>query len=110
MARRLRIPFRFIPIPTVIFEEWINKISYSELKCYAFISRQTYGLSKPRHLIYISQFVQFTGLSRATVKRALAGLLNKHLIRVTGSPRKPRQYEILMPHDIQIERLSIVSH
>lgn len=112
MARRLRIPFRFIPIPAVIFEEWLpsGRMSLNELQCYAFICRQTYGLSKPPRVLMTSQFVKHTGLSRRTVQRSISRLIDKHLVRVTGSPRKPRLYEVLMPHDIQIQRATMLAH
>jgi hypothetical protein len=51
--------------------------------------------------IGISQLVDLTHIPRRSVDRALASLKSRGLLKVTGSVKKPRLYEVLMPKTMQ---------
>lgn len=104
--RRHRIPFRFVPIPSIFCEDWLAgadcPLSLNDVKCYLFVCKQLYGLFTPKPIIAVCQFEEYTGLSRRTVQRSLATLVRLHLIRVTGPIKRPRKYELLMPRAFEI--------
>ena len=80
------------PVPDVIFDELLMKLDNCELRVLMYIIRRTFGFKKASDNIAISQMVEGitkrdgtildrgTGLSRASVKRALRGLLEKNII------------------------------
>ena len=110
--RPKRLPFRFIPIPAIVFEEWLQSgktWSQNEILVLGFIVRQLYGLSKPREHIALREFAEFSGLSVRTVSRMLASLQKRGVIRVTGSVKRPRKYEILMARSIEFGKDNILS-
>lgn len=87
-------------------DDWLHELTPPEFVVYACVMRKTWGFSKYEDAIAISQIVEMSGLSRATVKRAQAMLIEKGLLSVRGSRKRPRIYEGLMPRKLKSGRLA----
>ena len=80
-------------IPNVILDEWMTHLSGSEFKVVMYVARRTYGFGKVGDDISIDQIAEGikkadgsrldkgTGLSRASVIRAVASLKNKKVLK-----------------------------
>lgn len=90
-----RVPFRFVPTPTILIDEWLAELDGSEIKVYLAINRKTWGFRKSSDQIAIEQLVQMTGLSESTVKRCTKLLKIRGLLAISGSARHAKVYEIL---------------
>lgn len=103
MKRRGGIPFCFTPLPHTVMDGWLRELSPPEFVVYCCVMRKTWGFNKYEDAIAISQIVEMSGLSRATVKRAQIVLIEKGLLSVRGSCKRPRLYEGLMPRKVKSE-------
>src|SRR5262249_19631067 len=93
-------------IPDVILDSWIAELSGGEFKVLLYIARRTYGFGKERDGISLTQMAQGitrrdgtvldrgTGLSRASVARALKALEDRGIIvRQTTPSENGREFE-----------------
>lgn len=78
-------------------EDWLREMSANEFVVYACVMRKTWGFGKFEDAIAISQIVEMSGLSRTPIDRALDSLEKRGLLKVSGSIKRPRVYEPLMP-------------
>ena len=76
-------------VPNVLFDMYLPKLSFSELKILLYIIRQTYGWKlkngkrKQRDRISYTLFNQKTGLSRRILSETIQSLIDKELIILT---------------------------
>lgn len=77
-------------VPNVLFDQYLPKLTESELKLLLVVIRQTYGWidkrtggRKTRDRISHGQFIQKTGLSRRVISKALKSLADIGLIKIT---------------------------
>lgn len=85
-ARRTDTRYAGTAIPRAFVDRWLHRLAASEIKCYLYIARRTWGFHKHENAISLRQFSEGirtaddraldtgTGLSPAQVKRALAAL------------------------------------
>ena len=78
-------------VPNELFDTYLPKLSFSELKIILYIIRQTYGWKlkngkrKQRDRISYSLFNQKTGLSRRILTETIQSLIDKELIVLTDN-------------------------
>ena len=78
-------------VPNELFDTYLPKLSFSELKIILYIIRQTYGWKlkngkrKQRDRISYSLFNQKTGLSRRILSETIQSLIDKELIVLTDN-------------------------
>lgn len=77
-------------VPNILFDQYLSKLTESELKLLLVVIRQTYGWidkktggRKTRDRISHSQFIKKTGLSRRVISKALQNLVDDRLIKIT---------------------------
>ncbi len=76
-------------VPNEIFDVYLTKLTFSELKILLYIIRQTYGWKLPngkrklRDRITHNLMKQKTGLSRRVISDVIQSLITKQLIMVT---------------------------
>ena len=102
------------PVPDQLFDELLYRLEPSEMMVLLYIVRRTYGFKKQSDNISLKQLVEGittrdgrvldrgTGLSKATVARALTGLETKNVIlRVRRRSRdrgdEPTTYHLNIP-------------
>ncbi len=79
------------PVPNVVIDQYLKALNLSELKVLMVVIRKTLGWKagingrKERDWISSGQLSQITGLSKRAITGAISSLLDKNLIRVTGS-------------------------
>jgi DNA-binding transcriptional ArsR family regulator len=79
------------PVPNVLIDQHLKALNLSELKVLMVVIRKTLGWKagvngrKERDWISSGQLSQITGLSKRAITGAISTLLDKNLIRVTGS-------------------------
>ena len=78
----------FTMVPNIMFDEWQSELSPAAFSCLMVVSRKTYGWQKRMDEIAQSQFEALTGMSKNTVKAALAELLKKNILKVESDPTK----------------------
>lgn len=78
----------FTMVPNIMFDEWQAQLSPAAFSCLMVVSRKTYGWQKRADEIAQSQFETLTGMSKNTVKAALAELLKKSILKVEADPTK----------------------
>jgi phage replication O-like protein O len=83
----------FTMVPDEILDTHLSKLSGSQLKVLLLIIRKTKGWQKKRDQISMSQFMEGTGLTRASVNLAIQSLEELQLIKVTRIPYKASCYE-----------------
>lgn len=86
----------FTPIQNILFDEFLRKLTYSELKIMLVILRQTNGWidkrtgkRKIKDRISYRQFIEKTGLSRRIISASINSLYNKGLISVFDNSGTP---------------------
>src|ERR1051325_8890072 len=102
---RLLIP-NSTQFPDIILDSWMAELSGGEFKVLLYIARRTYGVGKGRDGISLTQMAQGitrrdgtvldrgTGLSRASVARALKALEDRGIIvRQTNLSESGREFE-----------------
>lgn len=68
------------PIPNILFDYWMAKLTPGEFKVLMAIARKTYGWHKVRDRISLKQITDLTGLHRTGVIKALDNLIDCGLI------------------------------
>lgn len=103
---RKKTPFRFDPVPSLILEEWLTKLSLPELRCLLYICRRTWGFRKEWDAIAIQQFVSGVvskdgnqvdngiGFSETYVRSTIRNLESKGLIEVNRRNTKAHLYRL----------------
>ena len=98
-------PLQYTQVPDDVFDYWLPRLTEAELKVLLYIIRRTFGFKKNSDRISLSQMVDGilthegkrldwgAGLSSASVKRGIAGLLKKGIIETVRNQSKARGYE-----------------
>ncbi len=79
------------PVPNVVIDQYLKVLNLSELKVLMVVIRKTLGWKagvngrKERDWISSGQLSQITGLSKRAITAAISSLLNKNLLKVTGT-------------------------
>jgi len=73
MANRALL-LNFCPVPNVILDQIMRKVSHAEFKVLMIVVRQTYGWRKQTDRISLSQLVEMTGVSERKVIDSLRSL------------------------------------
>lgn len=73
-------PPNYTQIPNVILDEWLKEVSPAAGIILMIICRQTFGWHKQSDMISQSQFIEKSGMTRNTVKNALAELTENGMI------------------------------
>ncbi len=88
------------PIPNILFDYWMAKLTPAEFKVLMAIARKTYGWHKQKDRISLRQLTELTGLHKSGVIKATEKLLELNLVikfkfkdEFDGSDA-PNQYEI----------------
>ena len=74
--------------PNVFFDEIMPTLKFGELKVLFVINRQTFGFHKEWDRISVSQLMKKTGMTKASVSKAVKSLINKNLIKKIKSGEK----------------------
>lgn len=108
-SRKRKPNFHYTPLPNVITDWWLSRLTHGEHRVYELVNRMTWGWGKTEDAISIPQFMHGittrggkrlnsgTGLSDRGVKNAIAGLEAKGLLRVTRRKGRPAIYSIQTP-------------
>ncbi|HEY5236135.1 MAG TPA: replication protein, partial [Rhabdochlamydiaceae bacterium] len=99
----MRIPVpNYTQAPNELFDEWLPKLSFVELKVLMVIVRKTFGWHKVRDRISLSQLEKFTGAQRQAILSATKSLQNLGLInkiKVGESGTEQTFYELVVIED-----------
>lgn len=68
------------PIPNVIFDYWMSRLSPAEFKVLMCVARKTYGWHKIKDAISLTQMEKMSGLSRFGIGKCLKTLIEKNLV------------------------------
>ena len=90
---------KFIPnsfqLPNAFVDEMLAQVSGNACKVYLLIVRKTRGWQKEKDYISYSQIQKITGISSATVSKAIDELSKLGLIKVkTGNEKSANQYSL----------------
>jgi hypothetical protein len=96
---------RFTQVPDQLFDVLMPELSESELKVLLYVVRRTFGFGKSADAISINQMIngittregrvldRGTGLSRSSVRRGVAGLVEKGILVVSKMMSEEGDYE-----------------
>jgi len=85
---------KFTQIPNVIIDEWMKNMNASSFTVLMVICRKTLGWQKESDYVSQSQIMEFTGLSKNSVIRALKELKDKELINAIEKPGITTNYTL----------------
>jgi hypothetical protein len=87
-----------IPTPRLLFDDWLDKLGGSELKCLLVVLRYATGCRRDDACLSLSALCRYSGLSMPSVVRAMAGLVQRGLIlRHKSEGHDPRRWSINLP-------------
>lgn len=92
----------FTQTPNVLFDDWLPKLSFVELKVLMVIMRKTFGWHKVRDQISLSQLENLTGARREAIIKATKSLEKNGLIVKTKVGKKGSEntyYELVITED-----------
>jgi phage replication O-like protein O len=95
----------FTQKPNIITDKYCRELNGGEYKILDIICRKTYGFHKDIDKISISQFEEYSGMSRPAIMKALKSLEDKNLIIRLGEERKIGSFSINIYKDIDKESL-----
>lgn len=84
----------YTKLPNTFIDEALRTVTPAAAVCYLVICRKTAGWQKDADAISISQFMEYTGLTKPTVQRAIRELQERGIINVEQGPERARMFSV----------------